>query len=104
MSDRKWTQRIEVAGEELVDQIKTLFNDASAKRVVIRDQQNRELLAVPLTIGVAGGALAFLAAPVLATVAAIGGAVAKVRLDVERTDPPTIVPGETTEDASGPQD
>lgn len=90
MAEHKWTQRMEVAGEELVDQIKALFDDANAKRVVIRDQQNRELLAVPLTLGVAGGAITVLAAPILAAVAAIGGVVAKVRLDVERVDSPTI--------------
>lgn len=90
MAEHKWTQRMEVAGEELVDQIKALFDDANAKRVVIRDQQNRELLAVPLTLGVAGGAITVLAAPILAAVAAIGGVVAKVRLDVERVDDPTI--------------
>lgn len=94
MTEHKWTQRMEVAGEELVDQVKTLFDDANAKRVVIRDQQDRELLAVPLTLGVAGGAITVLAAPVLAAVAAIGGVVAKARLDVERVDHPTI-PGET---------
>ena len=98
MADRKFTERIEVAGEELVDQIKTLYKDANAKRVIIRDQKDRELLSVPLTLGVAGGAIAVLGAPVLAAVAAIGGAVARVRLDVERQDPPTIVPGETVED------
>ncbi len=100
MAERKWTQRIEVAGEELVDQVKHLFDDANAKRVVIRDQKDRELLAVPLTVGVAGGALTVLAAPVLAAVAAVGGAVARVRLDVERVDQTTI-PGETVDD--GPQ-
>ncbi len=96
MAEHKWTQRMEVAGEELVDQIKALFDDANAKRVVIRDQQNRELLAVPLTLGVAGGAITVLAAPILAAVAAIGGVVAKVRLDVERVDSPTI-PGEAVD-------
>ena len=96
MTERKWTQRMEVAGEELVDQVKALFDDANAKRVVIRDQQDRELLAVPLTLGVAGGAITVLAAPILAAVAAIGGVVAKVRLDMERVGNPTI-PGQTVD-------
>lgn len=100
MAERKWTQRIEVAGEELVEQVKSLFNDANAKRVVIRDQNDRELLAVPLTLGVAGGAITVLAAPVLAAVAAIGGVLARVRLDVERVEHRTI-PGETVDDGDG---
>lgn len=94
MTERTWTQRFEVNGEELSDQIKKLYDDASAKREVIRDQEGSELLAVPLTVGVAGGAITVLAAPVLAAVAAIGGVAAKVRLDVERVGEP-----ETPEEA-----
>lgn len=79
-----FTEKIEVAGEQLVNTVKNLFDDASAKRVTIRTQEGKELLSVPLTVGVAGGAAAVLIAPVLAGVAAIGGAVAKLQLDVER--------------------
>lgn len=84
----KFVEKIEVAGEDLVSKVKELFADAGAKRVVLRDSDGRELISVPLTIGVAGGALAVLAAPMLAAVAAVGGAVAKVRVDVERETPP----------------
>lgn len=84
----KFIEQIEVAGEDLVSKVKELFADASAKRVVLRDSDGRELISVPLTIGVAGGALAVLAAPMLAAVAAVGGAVARVRIDIEREVPP----------------
>lgn len=85
----KFIEQIEVTGEDLVSKVKELFADAGAKRVVLRDSDGRELISVPLTIGVAGGALAVLAAPMLAAVAAVGGAVAKVRVDIERETPPT---------------
>lgn len=80
----RFIEQIEVAGVDAVAKVKELFSDATAKRVVLRDSDGRELISVPLTLGVAGGALAVLAAPALAAVAAVGGAVAKVRIDVER--------------------
>lgn len=83
----KFIEQIEVAGEDLVSKIKELFADAGAKRVILRDSDGRELISVPLTLGVAGGALAVLAAPMLAAVAAVGAAMAKVRVDVEREAP-----------------
>lgn len=86
--NRTFTHRIEVAGSELVDRVKELAKDADARRVVIRDQDDKELLAFPLSWGVAGGALAVMAAPMLAAVAAVGGALAKVKLEVERTNGP----------------
>lgn len=84
-----FVEQIEVAGEDLVSKIKELIADANAKRVVLRDSHGRELISVPLTVGMAGGALAVLAAPILAAVAAVGGAVARVRVDVERDAPPS---------------
>ncbi len=81
---RTFTEKIEVAGDQLLATVKTLYADANAKRVTIRSQDGRELLAMPLTAGLAGGALAFMVAPVLTVVAAIGGAIANVTLEVER--------------------
>lgn len=85
---RKFTENIEVAGNELVAQIKLLFDDASAKRVIIRNGDGHELLSIPLTLGVGAGIVAVVIAPVLSAVAAIGGAMAKVRLEVQRVEPP----------------
>ncbi|WP_176451680.1 DUF4342 domain-containing protein [Enemella dayhoffiae] len=84
---RTFTERIEVSGGQLADKIKELVSDASARSVVIRDRSGRELLRMPLALGVAGGAFALFTAPVIATVAAIGGTLARVRLDVERVTP-----------------
>lgn len=82
--DKTFTQKFEVAGEELVDTVKKLFDDSTAKSVTIRTHEGRKLLSVPLTVGVTGGALTILLAPALAAVAAFGGAVAKLKLEVER--------------------
>ena len=79
-----FTEKIEVAGDKLAATVKNLFEDAGAKRVTIRTGDGKELMSIPLTFGVAGGALAFLVAPLLSTVAVIGGAVAKLTLEIER--------------------
>jgi hypothetical protein len=86
--EQTFTQRIEVAGGEVVDRIKALLKDSKARRVVLRDADGKQLIALPLRVGLAGGALTVWMAPVLAAVAAVGGAAARFRLDVERTAPP----------------
>ena len=99
MSDKTFTERIEVAGNDLVERVKELARDADAKRVVIRDEHDKELLAFPLSWGVAGGAVAVLAAPLLAAVAAVGALASNVRLEVERTGQgPTLVDGPDAQD------
>lgn len=85
--EKTFTQRIEVAGSEVVEQIKKLLQDSKVKRVVLRDSKGKQLLSIPLRAGIAGGALAVWMAPVMAAVAAVGGAAARLRLDIERTEP-----------------
>lgn len=103
MSEKKFTQKLEVAGSELVERVKELAKDADAKRVVIRDQEGKELLAFPLSWGVAGGAVAVFAAPILAAVAAVGALAADVTLEVERSGPgETIVGGPEVQDDPPP--
>lgn len=85
--DKTFTQRIELAGNEVVEAIKKAMRDSRARRVVLRDANGKQLLSIPLRAGIAGGAFAVWAAPVAAAVAAVGGAAARLRLDVERTGP-----------------
>lgn len=84
---RTFTERMETTGAELVDRVKDLARQADTRRVVIKDQDGKELMSLPMTWSVAGGALAVMAAPLLAAVAAIGGAMANVKLEVERVVP-----------------
>jgi hypothetical protein len=86
-SGRTFTERIETTGAELADRVRELARQADTRRVVIKDQEGKELMSLPLTWGVAGGALAVMAAPLLAAVAAVGGAMADVKLEVERVGP-----------------
>lgn len=88
MDNKTLTQQIEVAGDKLVDEIKKLYDDASARKVILKDSHGKEIFTLPLTVGIGGAAIAAIAAPALAAVAAVGGIVAKVKLEIERTDDP----------------
>lgn len=98
---RTFTERIETTGAELTERVKELAKQADARRVVIKDQDGKELMSLPLTWGMAGGALAVVAAPLLAAVAAVGGAMANVRLEVERVSPQGS-PWDTVQGRSAP--
>lgn len=83
-----FTERFEVAGANLVDVVKRIFAEGNTRRITIRDRSGKELLAIPMSWGVTGAAAGVILAPLLALVAAIGGAVAEVTLDVERYEDP----------------
>lgn len=89
-SGRPLTEELEVAGSQLVERVKELIEQGNIRRLIIRNQDGRTLLEIPLTIGaVAGGAL-LVFYPVLAGLAVIGMMVARVRVEIVREDPDVV--------------
>jgi hypothetical protein len=83
---KTWSERIEIAGNELVDRVKKLVEEGNVRRVIIRTPNDDFRLEIPLTAGVAvGGALTVLA-PVLAALGALAALVAQVNLEIVRSE------------------
>jgi hypothetical protein len=80
------TERVSVAGSELVAFVKGLIADGNVRRLIIRRPSGVALIDVPLTAGVAVGGAVTLLAPVIAAIAAIAALLAKFEVDIERTD------------------
>jgi len=87
-TERTWTEEIEVAGAELVDRIKDLVKAGNVRRVVLKTPDNKLLLEIPLTAGAVAGGVVVLIAPVLAALGAMAALLAKVKIQVVRTDEP----------------
>ena len=85
-SANQFVEKIEIAGDQLVSKINELISDVNARRVIIKDQRGRELLALPLNVSVVAGGVLTLASPVLAAVGALAALAARVHLEVERVD------------------
>lgn len=80
-----WVEEIEVAGSQLVEQVKELINEGNVRRLIIRTQDNKVLLEIPLTAGVAVGGVVTIFAPVLAAIGALAALIAKVKVQIVRT-------------------
>ena len=87
-TERTWTEEIEVAGAELVDHIKELIKAGNVRRVILRTPDNKLLLEIPLTAGAVAGGVVVLVAPVLAALGAMAALLARVKVQVVRTDKP----------------
>ena len=83
-----WTERIEVASEQVIDTLKKLISEGNVRRVTLRKSNGKKLISVPVTAGAAIGGVAVLAAPMITAIAAVTALVTKVTLDIERTDDP----------------
>jgi hypothetical protein len=80
---RSWTEEIEIAGEQLVDQVKQLLHEGNVRHIRIK-HDGTVVLEVPMTLAVAGGLLA----PVLAALAAFAAAVTHCTVEIVREEPP----------------
>lgn len=81
---KRFSEKFEVAGDNLVNTVKGLMKDASVRRIIIRSSAGKQLLNIPMTLGLGGAAVAIFMAPIISALVAIGGALAKVKIEVIR--------------------
>jgi hypothetical protein len=74
-----------VSSEGLVEKVKEIVKDANVKRIVIKDEQGRVLLSIPVTWGAAGAVVTLALAPWLAALGVIGAIVTNCTVEVEKT-------------------
>ncbi|MCC6617118.1 MAG: DUF4342 domain-containing protein [Anaerolineae bacterium] len=87
---KTFTEQIEVTGSQLVDQFKEIIEQGNVRRVIIKTQDGKTLLEIPLTVGAAIGGTLLIFNPWLAMLGALGALVARVTIEIVREAPDTI--------------
>ncbi len=80
MSDENKREEYKVSGEDLMEKIKAIIREGNARKVTIKDKDDKEIFSFPLTFGVIGIALA----PIFAAVATITALATECTIVVER--------------------
>ena len=78
--EKTFTEELEVRGSELVEKVKTLIHEGNVRRIIIKDQEGRVIMELPLTFGVIGAILA----PILAALGALAALALSYTLVIER--------------------
>ena len=76
------TEEHKVRGDNLVAKVKELIREGNIRRITIRNDDGKELIEIPLTIGVVGTLLL----PAWAALGAIAALVTNCSIVVERAD------------------
>lgn len=84
--ERTWIEEIELAGGQVVERVKEIVAEGNVRRLTIRNADGNVLLEIPLTAGVVVGGALTLFSPLLAALGAMAALVAKVKIEVVRTD------------------
>ena len=82
MEKGTFKEEFRIKGEELIGKVKELIHEGNVRRIIIKDEEGKTYLEIPVTIGVIGA----LVAPVLAAVGAVAAMVANLKIEVIRTD------------------
>ena len=77
-------EEIEVAGKDLVDQVKQLIEEGNVRRLIIYKSDGEILMEVPLTATVVVGGAMLVFAPLFAALGAAAAFLAKVKIEVVR--------------------
>ena len=77
------TQEFTLNGDEVVHKVKELIHEGNIRRIIIKNEEGRTMLEVPLTLGLIGAALL----PVLAAIGAAAAIATRCTLIVERDEP-----------------
>ena len=74
-----------VAGSSLVEKVKELVHQGNIRRIrLVHDE--RALIDIPLSLGAPAAAVAVLAAPVIAALAAIAALVKECTIEIEKVE------------------
>lgn len=82
MTNHKNQEEFKVNGDDLLAKVKQLIAEGNVRRIIIKNKEGKELIQLPLTIGVVGAVLA----PMLAAVGAIAALVTECTILVEREE------------------
>ena len=81
---KTFTEEVEVAGHQLVEEITRLIAEGNVRKLRVRSSNDDVVIEVPLTAGAVVGGVVVLAAPWLALLGALAGVLAKVKIEVVR--------------------
>ena len=76
------TEEIKVKGDDLISKIKEIIHEGNVRRIIVKNEEGRTLIEIPLTIGVVGAVLL----PVWAALGAIAALVADCTIVIEKAD------------------
>jgi uncharacterized protein DUF4342 len=80
MTDNIRTEEHKVSGEGLVARVKELIREGNVRRIIVKNDEGRAIMEIPLTLGVVGAMLM----PVFVALGAIAALAAHYTLVVEK--------------------
>jgi hypothetical protein len=69
-------------GGEILNKVKEIIHQGNVRRIILKDEQGKTFMEIPLTVGVVGA----IVAPILAAVGAVAALASNLTIVVEKTE------------------
>lgn len=76
------TEEFKLSGGEILNKIKELIHEGNIRRIILKNEQGKTLIEIPLTLGLVGAALL----PVFAAVGALAAVATRMVVVVEKAE------------------
>ncbi len=80
--DRTRTEEFKIEGGKVLDKIKELIHQGNIRRIILKNEEGKTLIEIPLTLGLVGAALL----PVFAAVGALAAVATRMVIAVEKVE------------------
>ncbi|WP_291270648.1 DUF4342 domain-containing protein [Geothrix sp.] len=81
-SGRTRTEEFKLEGGKVLDKIKELIHQGNIRRIILKNEEGKTLIEIPLTLGLVGAALL----PIFAAVGALAAVLTRMVIVVEKTE------------------
>lgn len=78
----EFKEEFKVKGQELLDKIKDIVHEGNIRRIIIKNDEGKTIMELPLTFGVIGAVFA----PILAAVGAVAALAADYTIEVYKSE------------------
>ncbi len=79
--EKEYEEEFKVSGEEVLKKVKEIIKEGNARKIIIKNEQGKEVIAIPLTIGAVGAVVA----PGLAAIGAVAALLTKCTIVVVKS-------------------
>ncbi len=76
------TEEFQVTGDAVIAKVKELIHEGNIRRIIIKNEEGKTLIEIPMTVGVVGAILL----PVWAAIGAIAALAARLTIVVEKVE------------------
>lgn len=81
-SGKRHTEEFRINGSEVIQKINELIHEGNIRRIILKNEEGKTLIEIPLTLGLVGAAFM----PVLAAVGALAALVVRMTIVIEKVD------------------